>query len=181
MSNGKLEQGRTYDCLVNGQVWSFIVVGVDEENKGDIWITWMNDETEQEECHDIDSLLKRIEDHQTNSFAGIIYPRGDSEEAQAKALSELLEKPRYKFAQMEVPRAMVLSDHFSSEGYRSDRDYMDFVFDPDSSILTVTSPDSEAHVPSWVMEHFKVSAITQVHGEKTIFLLKIEQEITSNE
>ncbi|WP_337035156.1 hypothetical protein [Paenibacillus illinoisensis] len=174
----KLEQGRTYDCVVSGQVWSFTVVDIDEDHEQNIWILWAADEEGQEECHSVDSLLKKVTEHKNNISAGVIYPRGDSEEAQVMALSELLAEPRYKFAQMEVSRALILTDHFSPKGQSPDKEYLEFVFDPDTSMLKITSPDSEATIPSWLIEHFKISAITQVHskaqGKKATFLLKLE-------
>lgn len=183
MAIKKIEQGFTYDCVVSGQVWSFTVVEVDADNESDIWITWMHDETAQEECHDIDSLLKKIEEHQNNCFAGIVYPHGDSEEAQAKALSELIEQPRYKFAGMEVPRAMVLTDHFSPEGYRPDREYMDFIFDQDKQILTMTSPDPEAAVPQWLLDRLPVVGVLKVDpsnaDKKTTFFIQLNLDTMS--
>ncbi|KGP77321.1 MULTISPECIES: hypothetical protein [Paenibacillus] len=175
--------GSTYDCVVSGQIWAFTVVEVDEENEGKLWITWSTGSTgeeEDEECHSIDELLfNKVEDHKNNVAAGIIYPRGDSEEAQFNGLTELISKPRYYFGQMEVPRAFVLTDHFSPEGYRPDREYLDFVYDPESSLLRVSSPDPAADVPSWVIERFNVSAVTRVKPEtgtkKVVYLLKINQ------
>ncbi|MDN8593094.1 hypothetical protein Q0V21_30665 [Paenibacillus sp. 11B] len=178
--------GSTYDCVVNGQIWAFTVVEVDEENEGNLWITWstgwstgITGEEKDEECHSIDELFKKVEDHKNNVAAGIIYPRGDSEEAQFNGLTELISKPRYYFGQMEVPRAFVLTDHFSPEGYRPDREYLEFVFDPESSLLRVSSPDPAADVPSWVIERFDVSGVTRVkpetRTEKVVYLLKISQ------
>ncbi|MEN1990286.1 hypothetical protein [Paenibacillus hubeiensis] len=176
---GKLEEGRTYDCVVSGQIWSFTVVEVDEDNEANVWITWNTDDEEQEECHSVDSLLKKIEEHKNNIIAGVIYPRGDSEEAQANALSELLARPRYSFAQMELPRAFVLTDYFSPEGYRPDREYLDFVFDPDTSILKISSTDPAATIPGWVLDRFNVVAVTKVNPEKrqdkVVYLLKMDQ------
>lgn len=40
-------------------------------------------------------------------FAGVVYPRGNSDEDQYQALSSIMTQSTYRFAEMVVPRAIV--------------------------------------------------------------------------
>ncbi|RUT38719.1 hypothetical protein EJP82_26770 [Paenibacillus anaericanus] len=173
----EFEVGVKYDAIVNGQIWSFTYDGTDPEDEETLWITWMSGE---EEAHWKGEILPLIEEYEVLKASGVIYPRGDTEEAQANALADLMAKPTYFFAGMEVPRALVLTDHFAPEGYRGDKEYMDFVFDPEKLILTITTPDSTAAVPHWVIGRFPVTATLKLDSaegrEKPTFLIEIKKE-----
>ncbi|KQY90921.1 hypothetical protein ASD24_24290 [Paenibacillus sp. Root52] len=65
MKKMMLEEGSTYDCVVSGQIWSFTVIEADQDNENDLWITWNGQDEEHEECHSIDYLVEKIEEHRT--------------------------------------------------------------------------------------------------------------------
>ncbi|MNW32215.1 hypothetical protein D3C74_91550 [compost metagenome] len=163
----KFEEGTMYDAVINGQIWSFRYDGADPDDEQLIWITWA---TGEEEEHGYDEMIQRMEECKILKAAGIIYPRGDDNEALVNALMELMAKPTYYFANMLVPRGLVLTGHFAPESYYESYynyknykdEYMGFIFDPDKRILTITSPDHEASVPQWVTESLPVEGILQM-------------------
>ncbi|KQY90922.1 hypothetical protein ASD24_24295 [Paenibacillus sp. Root52] len=113
-------------------------------------------------------------------IAGVIYPRGDSEAALVNALSELLNQPNYKFAEMIVPRALVLTDHFAPEGHSSDREYLSFIFNPQTTILEISSTDHTVVIPEWIIKYYKPVNVTKINPQKTsdklVYLLHLNSE-----
>ncbi|ULO04844.1 hypothetical protein H1230_17005 [Paenibacillus sp. 19GGS1-52] len=177
------EIGKNYDIVVNGQIWSFTFDGLDPDDEEICFITWS---TGEEEAHSKGELLPGIEEVDTLRAAGIVYPRGNSDEDQYQALLSIMTQPTYRFAKMVVPRALVLTCNFAPEYYiekgrvRFNSEYMGFKYDPEKRLLNISSSDPDAKVPNWVMGRFPVSAIMRVEPvpgrEETIFVLKIEEE-----
>ncbi|WP_150274289.1 hypothetical protein [Paenibacillus tepidiphilus] len=177
------EIGNTYDTVVSGQIWSFTLDGTDPDNEEICFITWS---TGEQESHSKGELLPGINEVDTLRAAGIVYPRGDSAEDQYQALLTVMNQPTYRFANMVVPKAMVLTCNFAPEHYiekwrgRFDSEYMGFEYDPDKRHLNISSPDPDAKVPDWVMERFIVSSMMRIKPasgrEKTNFVLKIEKQ-----
>lgn len=178
----QFEIGKKYDTVVNGQIWTFTFDGVDEENEELYLITWS---TGEEEVYSKRELLPGIQEVDTLSAAGIVYPRGKSDEDQYLALRSVMSQPTYRFAGMVVPRAMVLTCNFAPDEYeysgRFDDEYMGFVYDPEKQLLDISSPDPDAEVPSWIMERIPVSAVMRIDQtpdrKKTTFLVKVEAEV----
>lgn len=178
----QFEIGKKYDTVVNGQIWTFTFDGVDEENEELYLITWS---TGEEEVYSKRELLPGIQEVDTLSAAGIVYPRGKSDEDQYLALRSVMSQPTYRFAGMVVPRAMVLTCNFAPDEYeysgRFDDEYMGFVYDPEKQVLDISSPDPDAEVPRWIMERIPVSAVMRIDQapgrKKTTFIVKIEAEV----
>lgn len=174
--------GNVYDTVVNGQIWSFTFDGVDPEEEALYLITWNTGE--EESCWK-DELLPGIEEADILRAAGIVYPRGKSDEDQYQALLTIMSQPTYRFAGMVVPQAMVLTCNFAPEHYmetgsiRYDSEYMGFEYDPEKHILNITSPDPNADLPSWVMDRIPVSAVMRINQtpkEKTMIVVKLQEE-----
>lgn len=163
------EKGKAYNAVVNGQIWAFIYDGTDPEDQEILWITW---ESGEEEGHSKNYLLPKVEEVGMLQASGIVYPKGKTEEDQWNALQEIIKKPRYFFAGMEVPRAMVLTYNFAPDELISDmydrrRDYMDFIYDPDSKLLTVTTPKG-VEFPQWITSKITVTGVMRIEKEDKI-------------
>ncbi|MFB8378120.1 hypothetical protein [Paenibacillus taichungensis] len=169
--------GATYNAVFHGQIWSFIFNQLDPEDDQVIWITWA---TGEEEGYSIEEMSPHMDEYETIIAAGVIYPKGNSDEAQAEGLAELIAQPTYIFAGMEVPRSFVLTDHFSPTGYRPDGEYMNFTFDQDKQILTMTTPDPDAAVPQWLIDRLSVVGISKIDPlnvhKKTTFHIEVEND-----
>ncbi|PAD72822.1 hypothetical protein [Paenibacillus campinasensis] len=174
--------GKQYDTVVNGQIWSFTFDGVDPEDEDLYFITWS---TGEEEIHSKEDLLRGIEEVDILRAAGIVYPRGVSDQDQYEALRSVMDQPTYRFGGMVVPRAMVLTCNFAPEHYyletraRFDSEYMGFEYDPANSLLNITSPDPDAQLPDWVMDRLPVSAVMRINQDsvhkKTIIVVKLQE------
>lgn len=92
--------------MLNGQIWTFPFDGVDQEDEELYFITWS---TGEEEVHSKGELLPGIKEVDTLRAAGIVYPRGQTDEDQYQALRSVMTQPTYRFAGMVVPWAMVLT------------------------------------------------------------------------
>ncbi|MGG4106722.1 hypothetical protein AAXB25_22750 [Paenibacillus lautus] len=165
------EEGKSYNAVVNGQIWTFVYDGTDPEDEEILWITW---ESGEEEGHSTDYLIPKVEEVGMLQASGIVYPQGMTEDHQWNALQEIIQKPRYFFAGMEVPRAMVLTYHFAPDELLSDlydrrSDYMDFIYDPDSKLLSVTTP-KRVEFPQWIKSKLNVTGIMRIEEEdKTVW------------
>jgi hypothetical protein len=173
----QFEIGKNYDTVVNGQIWSFTFDGVDPEDEELCFITWS---TGEEEDHWKEELIRGIEEVDTLRAAGIVYPRGKSDEHQFQALRSIMTQPTYQFAGMVVPRAMVLTCNFAPDEYngRFHDEYMGFEYDPVKHHFNISSPDPDAVLPGWIMERLPVSSVMRVDqapGRKdTTFVVKID-------
>jgi len=176
----QFEIGNKYDIVVNGQIWSFIYDGADAEDEEFHFITWS---TGEEESHSKEELMSGIMELDTLKVAGIVYPRGKSEEDQYQALRSVMLQPTYRFAGMVVPRAMVLSGAFAPDKYidrhydKYNKEYMGFEYDPDKHLLNISSSDPDAIVPSWILERLRVSGVMRIDQgqKKTTFIVTIEE------
>lgn len=176
----QFEIGTKYDTVVNGQIWSFTFDGVDPDDENLYFITWS---TGEEEIHSKDELLPGIQKVDTLKAAGIVYPRGITEEDQYQALRSVMVQPTYRFAGMVVPRAMVLTCNFAPDDYRGkfNSEYMGFEYDPEKHYLNISSPDPDAQVPGWIMDRFSVVAVMRIEHpsgrNETKFMVEIGEEV----
>jgi hypothetical protein len=173
----ELEKGVAYNAVMNGQIWSFKFIDTDPDEDQIVWITWSNVDG-QEEGYELNDLISRMDEYDTLQQAGVIYPRGDREEDLTNALTDLLKKPAYLFGGMEVPRALVLTNHFAPEGYnynRSTETYMSFNFDRQKNMLRISTPDSTAVIPNWIEKGFNVKGVmrgkVKVKEQEEIFFI----------
>lgn len=176
--------GEKYDMVVNGQIWTFTFDGLDPEDNEFYFITWS---TGEEETLSKKELLSGINELDTLTAAGIVYPRDNSDEAQYQALLSIMDESTYRFADMIVPRAMVLTCNFAPDKYimagRSNiySEYMGFEYDAEKHLLNISSPDPDAKVPDWVTNRLSVSSLMRIEPtagrEDTIFVLKIENTL----
>lgn len=169
------EVGATYNAIFHGQIRTFTFDEYDAEDSEVIWITWS---TGEQEGYSLEEIVSPMEEYETICEAGVIYPKGKSQNAQAEGLAELMATPTYIFAGATVPRSFVLTDHFSPNGYRSDCDYMSFIFDSNKQLLTMTTPDHEAAVPQWLIDRLPIAGIMKVDPSKisknAIFLIQLD-------
>lgn len=70
----KFEIGKTYDAVVQGEIWSFEYEGIDEDEEDVYIITWMSGECEGLHKSKIEPL---VEEAEVLKAAGVIYPRVD--------------------------------------------------------------------------------------------------------
>lgn len=161
----KFEIGKTYDAVVQGQIWSFEYEGTDEDEEDVYIITWMSGECEGLHKSEIEPLVDEAE---VLKAAGVIYPRGRSEEEQYKSLCLLIAQPTYFFAGEEVPKAVVLSDHFAPDGYTGGKDFLDFTYDKEQKMIAVTSGVPDTTLPDWIVQKFDVVGIMKVKDKGKI-------------
>ncbi|GAB6992161.1 P-loop NTPase family protein [Paenibacillus pini] len=161
----KFEIGKTYDAVVQGEIWSFEYEGIDEDEEDVYIITWMSGECEGLHKSKIEPL---VEEAEVLKAAGVIYPRGRSEEEQYKAICLLIEQPTYFFVGEEVPKAVVLSDHYAPGGYKGEKDYLGITYDKAQRMIVVTSRVPDITLPNWIIEKFDVVGTMKIKDKDKI-------------
>lgn len=80
----------------------------------------------------------------------------------------LIEQPTYFFVGEEVPKAVVLSDHYAPGGYKGEKDYLGITYDKAQRMIVVTSRVPDITLPNWIIEKFDVVGTMKIKDKDKI-------------